>query len=81
MKKIINQLHAKAEFYKRAAWAHYNMAKGSDLFKDELLKLAKEHADACRFYREQIRKIIAGNQDDKVLMDWVNAGAPADYWD
>lgn len=81
MKKIINQLHKKAEFYKRAAWGHYRLAQQSDLFRDELLKLAKEHAAACRFYREQIKKIIAGNHDDKVLMDWINAGAPEDHWD
>lgn len=58
MKKQILELHRKAEFYKKAAWAHYQLSQKSIDFKEDLLKLAKEHSDSCRFYRQAVRDLI-----------------------
>lgn len=57
-KEIINNMHRKAEFHKRAAWAHKRLADGSTQFKKELLDLAKEHSDSSRWYRKKIREFI-----------------------
>ena len=73
-KARINQLHRIAEFQKKLAWANYNYAQGSTLFKQELLACAKQAADNCRETRQMIKDAILNEQ-------WAAAGAPADYWD
>ena len=62
MKKTrINQLHAIAEFQKKLAWANFNAAKNSTMFKEELLECAKQAAQQCRETRAIISRLINGH--------------------
>jgi hypothetical protein len=69
MKKLINDLHHKAEFYKKAAWAHKRLAEQSTQFKKELLELAKEHSASCRYYRAAAKRLLENwkRQEDEEL--------------
>lgn len=62
-KSYINKLHRIAEFQKKCAWTYYRYAQGSELFKDELLNLAKQATDNCRETRESIRQLLKGGED------------------
>jgi hypothetical protein len=54
----IMQLHRIAEFQKKLAWANWNHAQNSSLFKKELLECARQAANHCRETRQAIRNII-----------------------
>ena len=80
-KGTINKLHAIAQFQKKLAWANYNAAKNSTMFKKELMDCAKKAADNCRATRETIKALINNHEDTLIHADWMQKGMPADYWD
>lgn len=80
-KTTINKLHAIAQFQKRLAWANYNAAKNSTMFKKELLECAKQAADNCRETRATIKRLIEQNDDNMINAQWANEGFPANFWD
>lgn len=57
-KTRINQLHRIAEFQKKLAWANYQAAQRSTMFKSELLDCARQAAQNCRETRQAIRNLI-----------------------
>lgn len=80
-KTKINQLHRIAEFQKKLAWANFEAAKRSTMFKKELLECAKVAAQNCRDTRQMIKNIIENRQNDQLNQKWAAAGCPDDYWD
>lgn len=57
-KDYINKLHAIAEFQKRVAWANFQAAQRSTMFKSELLDCARLASQNCRETRQAIRNLI-----------------------
>lgn len=77
-KSRINALHRIAEFQKKLAWANYQAARNSTMFKAELLECAKVAAQNCRDTRQAIRNIIENHENQLILEDW---NGQNDYWD
>lgn len=63
MKQLILNNHRRAEFYRQLAWHHFHLAKQSVLFKEELLKSAKEASESCRYYRRMAIMLFRENPD------------------
>lgn len=77
-KAYIKKLHLIAEFQKKLAWANFEAANRSTMFKKELMDCAKQAADRCRETRQAVRDAIANRE---INQQWLDAGAPGDFWD
>lgn len=81
MDNQIKALHRVAEFQKKLAWANYNCAQNSTMFKKELLECAKVAAKNCRETRQLICDMINGTTDVDMSLTWTELGEPKNDWD